>query len=61
MSVDLEADQRGRIIGSCAAIITLSVLFVILRLLSRKLSRAGYWVRSRMLRYIAKWNFKVRC
>ena len=43
---DLYADQRGRIIGSCVAFISLSIVFVFLRLLSRKLSRAGYWVRS---------------
>lgn len=42
---DLYADQRGRIIGTCAAIISLTFIFVFLRLLSRKLSRAGYWVR----------------
>ena len=46
---DLYADQRGRIIGSLAAIITLTVIFVFLRLLSRKLSRAGFWVRSEIL------------
>ena len=44
---DLHADQRGRIIGSYAAIITLTIIFVFLRLLSRKLSRAGYWVSSK--------------
>lgn len=42
---NLYADQRGRIIGSCAAILSLTIIFVFLRLLSRKLSRAGYWVR----------------
>lgn len=41
---DLYADQRGRIIGSSVAILSLSIIFVFLRLLSRKLSRAGYWV-----------------
>ena len=46
--IDLYADQRGRIIGSCAAVISLAVIFVFLRLLSRKLSRAGYWVRDSM-------------
>ena len=43
---DLHADQRGRIIGSCVAIIVLTITFVILRLLSRRLSRAGLWVRT---------------
>lgn len=41
--MDKYADQRDRIIGSCTAIIALTLLFVFLRLLSRKLSRAGYW------------------
>ena len=41
----LYADQRGRIIGTCAAVIALTSIFVFLRLLSRKLSRAGFWVR----------------
>ncbi|KAF6223058.1 hypothetical protein HO133_001110 [Letharia lupina] len=41
--LDLYADQRGRVIGSCAAIISLTFIFVFLRLLSRKLSRAGFW------------------
>ncbi|KAM0798429.1 hypothetical protein BDR22DRAFT_385247 [Usnea florida] len=40
---DIHADQRGRIIGSHTATIALTFVFVFLRLLSRKLSRAGYW------------------
>ena len=43
--VDRYGDQRGRIIGSYTATIALTFVFVSLRLLSRKLSRAGYWVR----------------
>ena len=46
---DLYADQRGRIIGSSVSILSLSIIFVFLRLLSRKLSRAGYWVSSCVL------------
>lgn len=41
---DLQADQRGRIIGSCVAIFIITDIFVLLRLVSRKLARAGYWV-----------------
>ena len=43
--MDINADQRGRIIGSCVAIFIITDLFVLLRLVSRKLARAGYWVR----------------
>lgn len=45
--IDIHADQRGRIIGSCVAIFAITDLSVILRLVSRKLARAGYWVRTR--------------
>ncbi|MDI1487513.1 MAG: hypothetical protein OHK93_006783, partial [Ramalina farinacea] len=41
--LDLHADQRGRIIGSCVAIFVITDIFVLLRLVSRKLARAGYW------------------
>ena len=37
-------DQRGRIIGSCVAIFIITDIFVLLRLVSRKLAQAGYWV-----------------
>ena len=43
---DIRADQRGRIIGSMVAIILVTVTSVALRFLSRKLSRAGFWVRA---------------
>ena len=43
--MDLQADQRGRIIGSSAAILAITIISVVLRLLSRKLSKAGLWVR----------------
>ena len=46
-AVDIHADQRGRIIGSCVAIFVITDIFVLLRLVSRKLARAGYWVRNR--------------
>lgn len=42
---DIHGDQRGRIIGSCVAIFVITDIFVLLRLVSRKLARAGYWVR----------------
>lgn len=44
--MDIHADQRGRIIGSCVAIFIITDIFVLLRLVSRKLARAGYWVRT---------------
>ena len=59
--IDLADDQRGRIIASCAVIISLTIIFVFLRLLSRKLSRAGYWVRSRTLHTLVKSNADVEC
>ncbi|KAL8755696.1 MAG: hypothetical protein Q9184_004724 [Pyrenodesmia sp. 2 TL-2023] len=40
---DLYADQRGRIIGSLTAILVITTIFTALRLLSRKLARAGFW------------------
>lgn len=43
--VDINADHRGRIIGSCVAIFIITDIFVLLRLVSRKLARAGFWVR----------------
>lgn len=43
---DLEANQQGRIIASSVAFIVLTTAFVSLRLLSRRLSRAGLWVRN---------------
>ena len=43
---DIYADQRGRIIGSCVAIFVITDIFVLLRFVSRKLARAGYWVRN---------------
>ena len=42
--VDLKENQRGRIIGSCVALWIITDIFVGLRLVSRKLARAGYWV-----------------
>lgn len=41
---DPYADQRGRIIGSSTAFIVLTTIVVVLRLLSRKLAHAGFWV-----------------
>ena len=45
---DIHGDQRGRIIGSSVAIFVITDIFVLLRLLSRRLARAGYWVRIGM-------------
>ena len=44
--IDLEANQQGRLVASMIALIILPTIFVILRLISRKKSQAGYWVRS---------------
>ncbi|MDI1491216.1 MAG: hypothetical protein OHK93_002423 [Ramalina farinacea] len=40
---DIHADQRGRIIGSLVATLVITDIFVVLRLVSRKLARVGYW------------------
>ncbi|KAI4188042.1 MAG: hypothetical protein L6R41_002419 [Letrouitia leprolyta] len=40
---DLYANQKGRIIAASAALIVLTTVFVLLRLLSRRLSRVGLW------------------
>ena len=42
--IDLYADQGSRLVSSCIALIILPTLFVIARLYSRHLARAGYWV-----------------
>ena len=44
--MEIHADQRGRVIGTCVAIFIITDTFVLLRLVSRKLARAGYWVRT---------------
>ncbi|KAK0509450.1 hypothetical protein JMJ35_007844 [Cladonia borealis] len=41
--IDLEANQQGRLVSSMIALIILPTIFVILRLISRKVSQAGYW------------------
>ena len=41
---DLYANEGSRVIGSQATLLVLSTTFVALRLLSRKLSGAGFWV-----------------
>ena len=40
---DLYADQSGRLKSANVALIILPTIFVVLRLASRKVSRAGYW------------------
>lgn len=37
-------NQNQLIIGACVTLLALSTVFVALRLLSRKLSKAGFWV-----------------
>ena len=41
---NLHADQQGRIVGSMVTLLILSTSFVMLRLLSRKFSKAGVWL-----------------
>lgn len=41
--IDLNADQGARLVGSMIVLIVLPTLFVIARLVSRKVARAGYW------------------
>ena len=41
--IDLNADQGPRLVGSMTTLIVLPTLFVIARLISRKVARAGYW------------------
>lgn len=41
--LDLAADQGPRIVASMIALIVLPTLFVIARLISRRVSHAGYW------------------
>ena len=48
---DTQEDQRGRIIGCSVAILVITITVVFLRLLSRKLSRAGIWVRLGLCLY----------
>ena len=49
--IDLNANQQGRLVSSMIALIILPTAFVILRLISRRVSRAGYWVRSAVTDY----------
>lgn len=37
-------NETKRLIGSSVVLIALSTIFVLLRLVSRKLSKAGFWV-----------------
>ena len=41
--IDLSANQGPRLVGSMITLILLPTLFVIARLVSRKVARAGYW------------------
>lgn len=42
--LDLYANQAGRLRGANIVLVILPTIFVALRLASRKISRAGYWV-----------------
>lgn len=46
--------QIKRLIWSSVALMTLSTIFVFLRLVSRKLSKAGFWVRYFTKIYMAQ-------
>ena len=54
--IDLNANQQGRLVSSMIALIVLPTTFVILRLISRRVSRAGYWVRSVVADYPLKYT-----
>ena len=41
--IDLNANQGPRLVGSMIVLIVLPTLFVIARLVSRKVAQAGYW------------------
>ena len=41
---DLHANQGPRLIGTSVILLILPTIFVALRLVSRKLSKAGFWV-----------------
>ena len=41
--IDLNADQGPRLVGSMITLILLPTLFVVARLVSRKVAGAGYW------------------
>lgn len=44
-------NQNQDIIGASATLLVLSTVFVALRLLSRKLSKAGFWVSMRFTKF----------
>lgn len=43
---DMYANQGGSLVATMIALIVLSTSFLLLRLLSRNVARAGYWVRT---------------
>ena len=47
--IDLKANQGPRVMGSMITFIVLPTIFVALRLVSRKVAQAGYWVRRDIL------------
>ena len=47
---NLYADQGDKIIATMIALIVLASIFVLLRLTSRRLARAGFWVSGMMIR-----------
>lgn len=46
---NLHADQGDKILGTMVALIALASTFVVLRLTSRHLARAGFWVSATAL------------
>lgn len=52
--VDLYASERGRIMGTSIALFVITPTVVALRFLSRKLSRAGLWVRTLLLHSLSQ-------
>lgn len=54
--LNLHDDQGGKVLGTMIALIALASTFVILRLTSRHLARAGFWVSSIMFRSERKFH-----
>ena len=46
VGLDIHEDQRGRLVGAIVSVIVITDVFVLLRLVSRKLARVGYWVKD---------------
>ena len=46
LGIDLAEDGGPRILSSMIALIVLPTMFVVARLVSRSIARAGFWVRA---------------